>query len=493
MNFIDSASQKIYGAFRKLKENNDISFEFMRNIIFQRWMIALFLSVGLSIILAPRIYESHPQYRHGMIAHDNIKADRDFLVEDTNSTRQKRNEAADAVRTIYDFDAEMAITLKSRLTNFYSLVAERKDYEQFRTLAENSLKTTFSKNEYALFKPVHLTDNFQEKLNIIVASFYEKNLVVHNAISKTERDKGITIVNLQTRVEENLKDVFFILPLKDIDQALRTQINAVFQSNQPSYRRTAFMLLKKVIEPNLRINREATDRKKAAVMDEVKPVYFQVQKNEMIVREGEKIGHAELAKLEAFHKTISANKFSSIAVLLGIFFTALFLTLLLYFWRTRNWLKNPARSNVDFLLFAIVALLQIFFVKAGIFIAVAVNRAFPGIPADACYFAIPFAWGAMIIAVLVNRNMSLIMTVLCSFLISLLFDEKMLFPLFAFLGSVAASYHIVNSRQRSTFLKVGIFLGVVNMAAIFCLNLLSGNPLNDLFIRLAMGFAGGVV
>jgi putative nucleotidyltransferase with HDIG domain len=101
--------------------------------------------------------------------------------------------------------------------------------------------------------------------------------------------------------------------------------------------------------------------------------------------------------------------------------------------------------------------------------------------------------GAMIIAILINRNVALICSVLTSFLIGFLFDEKIIFPLYSFLGSVAASYQIVNSRHRSAFLKVGIFLGVMNMAAIFCLNLLSGNLLNDLVLRLLMGFAGGIL
>src|SRR5690606_37478114 len=119
----------------------------------------------------------------------------------------------------------------------------------------------------------------------------------------------------------------------------------------------------------------------------------------------------ELAKLEAFYKTVADNKISGLSVILGIFCTVFFLSLLLYFWRTRNWLKAPARSNLDFLVFAIVAVLQIVLVKMGIFISVAVNRAFPFIPVDAGYFAIPFACGAMIISVLVNRNVAMIMSV----------------------------------------------------------------------------------
>jgi putative nucleotidyltransferase with HDIG domain len=227
-------------------------------------------------------------------------------------------------------------------------------------------------------------------------------------------------------------------------------------------------------------------------MEEVKPVFFQVQKNEMIVREGEKIGYLELAKLDAFVKSKGDSKFSGILVLMGIFLTALFLSCIMYLWRTRNWLNIPRHSNVDLLVFGIIIVLQILIIKVGIFISNAVNRAFPSLSIDTCFFAIPFAFGAMIIAVLINRNVALILSVMVSFLIGFLFDEKIIFPLFAFLGSVAASYHIVNSRKRSTFLKVGIFLGIVNIVAIFCMNLLTGN-FNDLFYRFIMGFAGGII
>jgi hypothetical protein len=227
-------------------------------------------------------------------------------------------------------------------------------------------------------------------------------------------------------------------------------------------------------------------------MEEVKPVLFQVQKNEMIVREGEKIGYLELIKLETFFKSTGHNKFSSFAILTGIFLTALFLSLVLYFWRTRNWLKPSRRSNVDLVVFGIIALLQILFIKTGIFISLAINRAFPSISPDTCYFAIPFAWGSMIIAVLINRNVAMILSVFTSFLIAFLFDEKITFPLFCFLGSVAAAYHIVGSHQRSAFLRIGVFLGIMNMAAIICINFLSGNLFNDLLLRLVMGFAGGI-
>ena len=494
MNIIDSTSEKIDYLFQKLKEKQKLSFAFLDNVIFQRWAIAILLCIGLTLILAPNIYISKPEYHHGMIASENIKADRDFDVEDANSTRQKRNEAAENACNVYDYDAEMAITLITLLKNSFAQTNDGKDIRQHKILLEKSWGVSLSEEEVSFIRANSRSNDLLHKLSRVLTSFYENTLITSGSFQKSDREKGITLVEVITRKESNVKDVSSILNIKDIDALLSRKVNVVFKSDQPDYRRSAFSLLKKLIEPNLSFNRELTENKKAAAINDVKPVYFKVQKNEMIVREGEKIGYMELTKLDAFYKTKSDNKISNLTVVLGIFCIALFLTLLMYFWRTRNWLKTTTRSNVDFLVFAIIAILQIFFVKAGIFISEAINRAFHNIPVDACYFAIPFACGAMMIAVLVNRNVALIVSILTSFLISRLFDDKIFIPLYSFLGSVAASYHVVNSRQRSAFLKVGIFLGIINMAAILSLTLLSGHLFSkELFIRLAMGMLGGII
>ena len=493
MNFLDSTSEKIFSFFRRLKDKYEFSFTFLNNIFFQRWGIALVLSLSLTLILSPPFYDSLPRYSHGEIAKENIKADRDFLVEDINSTRQKRQEASANARPVYDYDAEIPITLRAKMRQAFVLASGEPDDKQRKAILEKNLDITITAAEYTFLAANDFSNELLSNISKTITFFYQNTLVSRNVFRKSENQSGITIVNVISREEENLKDVSSILNIKDIDSLLSRQVNTNFKDESSSARHVIFALLKKLVEPNLNFNEEATQRKIRLAAEEVKPVYFQVQKNEMIVREGDKIGYRELAKLNTFHKTVSESKISTLMVILGIFCVTLFMTLLLYFWRTRNWLKTSPRSNKDFLVFAIVAILQMFFVKAGIFISVAINRAFPSIPIDACYFCIPFACGAMIIAVLVNRNVAMIMSVLTSFLIGLLFDEKILFPLFSFLGSVAASYHIVNSRQRSAFFKVGLFLSVINMAAILSLNLLTGHLFNDLLIRLVMGVLGGMI
>jgi hypothetical protein len=511
MNFIESTKNKAAKFFIKLLEKNNFLLGFLENSAFQKWAIAVILCLILAMILAPEINIFAPKFQQGMIASRNIKADHSFLVEDQQATQQKINDDAENIKPVYDYDSKVAVNIKTKLAE--ALLSAAEDYksslmekppdgshidvsksQKEKQRLEVNLGVSLSSEEFHILKEYKFSNELQQKLSQLIVSFYANKFITNNIFSKSEKRKGITIRNLETQMEEEIKDTSSFLYIQKIDAALLKKVNVIFKGDDYSLREVAFSVAKKLIEPNLTFNKELMEKKKMAFMADTNPAFFQVQKNEMIVREGEKIGYLELAKLNAYFKSTESNKFSRFTVFLGFFFTALFLSIALYLWRTRNWIKAKVsvRSNVDLFVFGIIALLQILFIKAGIFISLAVNRAFPSISTDACYFAIPFALGAMIIAILINRNVALIISVLTSFLIGFIFDENIILPLFSFLGSIAASYQIVRIRQRSVFLRIGIFLGIINMAAIICLNLITGNIFNDLFLRLMMGFAGGV-
>ncbi len=510
MDFIDTSTKKANEFVKYFKGKNFLAFFYPSNPVYQRWTIAVVLCLLLSVILAPDIHFFAPKYSIGMISPADIKADRDFLVEDLESTIQKKNDATKDVKTVYDFDGNVAVKIKDKLTRSFNAINEFRrnlpnevqqeinesdleEEQKAKKLLEQNLGFSLTTEEFRLLIDYKNPGKLQHKLNRLIFSFYENHNLTNAVFIKREKEKGIVLRNLETQTEEEMKDINDVLNMKDIDALLEKRVNAVFSSEYGGTRRVILSLCKKLIEPNLTFNKEATEKKKALAMEDVRPVFFQVQRGEMIVREGEKINPLELEKLNAFYKVTGDNKFPGISVVVGIFCTTLFLCLVLYFWRTRNWLKKTRVSNADLLAFGLIVVLQIIFVKIGIFMSSAVNRAFPFISVEACYFAIPFAMGSMIIAILINRNVALIMAVLTSFLVGFLYDEKMIFPLYSFLGSVAASHHIVKSRHRTALLKVGILLGVVNMASILCLNLISGNFFHDLIWRLATGFFGGIL
>jgi len=511
MNFIESTTNKAAKYFKKLLEKHNLPFSFLENSNFQRWAIAVILCLILAIILAPEINIFAPKFKQGMIASRNIKADHSFLVEDQQATQQKINDDAENIKPVYDYDSKIAVNIKTKLAE--ALLSAAEDYksslkekppegghvdvsksQKEKQRLEANLGVSLSSEEFHILKEYKFSNELQQKFTQVIVSFYANKLITNTILNKSEKRKGIAIRNLETQIEEEIKDTSSFLNIQKIDAALSKTVNVIFKGDEYPLRAVAFSITKKLIEPNLTFNKELMEKKKMALLDETNPAFFQVQKNEMIVREGEKIGYLELAKLNAYFKSTENNKISRFTVFLGFFFTSLFLSIALYLWRTRNWIKTkaPVRSNLDLFVFGIIALLQILFIKTGIFISFAVNRAFPSISTDSCYFAIPYALGAMIIAILINRNVALIISVLTSFLIGFIFDENIILPLFSFLGSISASYQIVRIRQRSVFLKIGIFLGIINMAAIICLNLITGNLFNDLFLRLMMGFVGGI-
>lgn len=508
MKLIERIKNKIIILVKFILEQETPYLHFVKNSLFQRWAIAVILCSILALILAPEIDFSEPQFQLGAIASKNIKADHAFLVEDKQATEQKIFEDAKNIKPIYDYDKKVAENIKTKLLKSLSLAAEHyktssktrspntieiNNLQQAKKQIESNLGIYLSPDEFYVLNEYKFSADLQKKFSRLIISFYENKFITSDFLGEAEKQKSIIVKNLKTQISEEIKDSSLLFNINEIDTALLKTVNMIFRGEDDALKKTAFSISKRMIEPNLTFNKEATEKKRLAILGDKNPTFFQVQKNEMIIREGEKIGYLELAKLNAYFKDARENKFSKLTIMLGFFLTAMFLSIVLYLWRTRNWSKTSDRSNLDLLVFGIIALLQILFIKAGIFISAAVNRSFPSIPTDACYFAIPFALGAMTTAILINRNVALIISALTSFLIGFIFDEKVIFPLFSFLGSIAASYQIVRIRQRSVFMKIGLFLGIINMAAILCMNLITGNLFNDLFYRLLMGFFGGIL
>ncbi|OQY49450.1 MAG: hypothetical protein B6240_03220 [Desulfobacteraceae bacterium 4572_87] len=70
----------------------------------KKWSIFIGLSLIFSILLFPSILTPPKTYNLGDVADRDIKASREFLVENTELTEKNRQEAIRAVLPVYDFD-----------------------------------------------------------------------------------------------------------------------------------------------------------------------------------------------------------------------------------------------------------------------------------------------------------------------------------------------------------------------------------------------------
>jgi putative nucleotidyltransferase with HDIG domain len=477
---------------------------FAKKIAFKRWIIAICVSAVLAFLLTPQVHFFYPDYKVGSIAARDVRADRDFLVEDRLSTEQKRAEAIKDFKSVYDYDNDNPSYLRAAVTRAFSSAEQaynpssnrslkQLSLKQLRNNFENSLGITLTDEEFYILQNYKFSPNLSDKISRLIASVYNSALITN--VIFTKQDLGIGIVirdikNQKERVENNFSSIQYI---DNIDSTLVKKVSNILDSESGDIKKVVVSLTKKLIQPNLTFNKNASERKKEIVLNNIKPVFFQVLKDEIIIREGEKISPIDQDKLEAFFTGTGEKSFSNTSILLGIFFLILTLSIVLSYLTRKSFQVEENLTDIIFLSVTIV--FQIILVKGGIFMSEAINRAFPLFPTDSYYYAIPFAAGAMLVGILINRNVAFIFSIYSSILAALLFDGKIAIMLFSFLGCAAASYHIAYSKQRSAFFKVGLLLGGINCITILFLCLSS--PSCTIFsattiIKLAMGFMSGI-
>jgi putative nucleotidyltransferase with HDIG domain len=505
--------------FRKKKKNSNgknnnslvarIVPRFVKNPLLQRWVILVSISLALAFILSPRITHIRPpDYAVGSIATKDIKADRNFLVEDRAVTEQKRLEAVNKVQSIFDYDRNMPAKIGMRLSkaflimeNAYALIEKEDLTSQEKDLIINDarkqfeaiLGTTLTGSEFKSFNKNQFSFTILNKIVKLAYSAYNKGPFMNEPLSNRNIEKGIIIHDIISREVVEHKNPSSILTLNDIEKLLSENSEKIFDTSEKELRNISVSLMKKVMRSNLTFSRDATEASKIVAAENVKPVLYEVQKNEMIVREGQKVTPSDLYKLEALFRGQEGKGFVYGSRLIGMVLIVLFLFIILYY-VVKNWLRTLKDINIDLFFLGTAAILQVLLVKASIFICEAVSIALPSIPTFISLYAIPFTAGTMLVTVLINRDAGLIFSVFLSLLLTFLVDEKIPFLFFSFIGSIFAAYTIANCRQRSAFYKTGLLIGGVNMVLVICLSLLAGTLVSmDTLFKLVMGFFGGII
>lgn len=479
---------------------------FLKNKVFPKWTVAFLLTAILSFLITPQAHYSDQEYKVGAIAVRDVRADRDLLVEDKAATEQKKNEALKDVQTVYDYDSNIPLQIKSRVTKAFSTIASSELFDDSETtLPRSSLKKTrndfenllgimITDDEFNILKKYDFSQYLYEKILKLVVNVYNSELITNASFMKQDIENGIVIRDIITQSEKKEKNLNSIKNINHIGPLITKKAYANFGNDSDELRRVVTSLTKKLIQPNLTFNKNASERKKNLHQSDVKPVLFQILKDEIIIREGQKITPSDLDKLNALLKFKNERSFSNISIFIGLFFL-IFCFLIVLFHFTKQWIHS-IDNITDILFFSVVSVFQIVLIKVGIFMSQAINRAFPFILAESCFYGIPFAAGAIIVGVLINRNVALIFSIFSALLAAFIFLDTQSMMFFSFIGSAAASYKVVHCKQRSSFFKIGILLGILNVFTIIPLCLFSQSFAFfslDIVINIAMGFAGGLI
>ena len=488
--------------------NNSRRFGFFKkiigDIIFQKWLIVAIMSFVLALILSPQVLVRVPTYVVGSIATNNIKADHEFLVEDTASTEQKRLTAGEEALSVYDYDREMESKRSHAVMDAF-ITAQKIHHQALREenneTTELSARTAFSEafggeltgDEMKFVEKYGYSFAVANDIVRLIEALYKRGHLVNDAFSEGDLKKGILARDINSQQVMEVRDLSTAIYPDDVDTILRNGAENTLSGKDEDYRALCFSLARKMVEPNLTFAKNETEKHRKEMMASVRPVFYKVQKNEMIVREGEKITLTDVNKLNALYTGSDGEWFLNLSIFIGMFLTILILSIVLYL-LIRHRLPTVDNTSIDIIFLAAGAVLQLLLIKAGIFICEAMDTAFPFVTGDTCHHALPFTVCAMLVTVLLDRDIGIVFAVFTSILAVFLFENPLSMLIFSFLGTVIAAYYIAHCRQRSAFLKTGLLVGGVNVLSVICLSLISGTFLDmKTVFESAMGLAGGVL
>ncbi len=102
-----------------------------------KWVILGGITLLFTVILYPNLIDTHYAYQPGDVAERDIKALKDFLIEDKEATQINRQQAIEKTLTVYDHDETLTSKITQRVDQTFAEV--RKIYQESE---QPDIKTT---------------------------------------------------------------------------------------------------------------------------------------------------------------------------------------------------------------------------------------------------------------------------------------------------------------------------------------------------------------
>jgi putative nucleotidyltransferase with HDIG domain len=484
-----------------------------REIGFTTLLVAI-----LTVLLLPRWQLQTRTLAIGDIAPADVKAHTDFLLEDEVSAQKKRKEAEDRVLPVYDFDQqaieaiqqrlkramqaiesayqgrppELAVTLlegqsapltpeeaarlqglsgvqtavRPEVITTSPLFAARE--QEFRRILGIELDAETREALRQLQYPARLQQGIMEAL----ATVMQRGVVGNHELFLGHRERGMVFRDVRTGQELTMADTSTVLDLGEAAAALTA---SVFAANSPyplELQPVIANIARRLLQPNLTFNRIATEARMQRALEAVKPVFFQVKRGEMLIREGERVREEHIPRLRALASGKRSGDPVSAVVGTTIFVAVVVIFGLLYL---RHLRPRVSWDSQSLLLLAVLLAGNIFSVRAFMVVAQALVESFPVMESGVLLYALPVTVGGILVAIFFDFSVGILFALMTSLLIGILVRDNLAMAVLALVGNLVATFRVQQYRQRSSILLTGLFIGLANILTLMAFGLMSAN------------------
>ena len=469
----------------------------------------------------------------GDIAEKDVKAEKDFFVENQQATETRRQQAEDAVLTVYDLNTGLIKDLQKRVNDGFAQIrelvaAEKEKFRQTRPVEATSetgppvVDPSLEEKAELARRLHHLKPVFEEKIGIslntgafaillkegfppriadavgrILQLLLEKGVVSNRELLLREAEKGIVLRDLETRTDRVEKKLKGFLGLDQAKNSAREVGKDVLEGFDYGSSNLVVDMVQGLLQPNITLNRNETEERKKAAAAEIKPSLYKIKAGEMLLREGERLNQEQLVKLKTMEAQLGGSR-QWIRVMGATFL--MICVLLVWYWLHMEPAKTSRQeNNKSLFFFATVLVIFLFVPKAAmsIFESLQHNAFFSGNPST-LYFGIPMAAGAMIVCLFFGIKTAVAFAGVLAVSVALMFNSRLDVFLYFIITSAMGAHWIQDCRERRVFIMAGLKTGLLSVILASAILLFTIQDFKifilwDLMYALLGGIASGII
>jgi cyclic-di-AMP phosphodiesterase PgpH len=466
----------------------------------------------ISIILIGFRYQTIPVYTAGQIADRDVRATQDVTYEDRAATDLRLAEAEAGVPILYQFESDLiderVQSIAAAFSDARDLIAESasavdpqsstKERELLKKL-ESRVGRTFSNRKNPGGKNVVLSVLMRQSFNPalesrileILDTVLRDGIISNRGQFLKDQRSGIVVRDGPFPSDRPLTNPYAVRDLSHAKEYIRHS-NLEFSGLSTQDRVALIQYLETTLFPTLVCDLKETESKRAQAANRVPRVNVQIRRGQTIVRSGEQVTPNIASQLDALKKMQRPR--SLIGQFGGYFLLAAILVYSLWryfvFYQARH---NKIRNQATLILVIIVC--QLLTVRLATALADILGEHFPRFHDPLMlYYGIPFAFGTLLTALLVDINLGVFSTVILAIPVGLFFGDANL-AAYLIIGSLAGIYSIRQYKERTAILKCGLTIGIGNILCLACMDALRQTPLHvsDVLDRLLLALLSGAL
>lgn len=488
-----------------------------------RWIILLLVTAIFILMFYPSLGGVRHGYVVGDIAQRNMKAPKDFWVEDKEATVDKQKIAVDKVLTVYDLNQALLPRLTQSIFDAFSemnaLIVSEETFSRQDTLNdqdnieaqvqkektpvskelwdkkeefEQKIGITVRDQDYSLLEKERFSIDIAEKIISVISEIYQNGVVANQELLLGESDKGIIVRNLSSTNEKNEKDLDRFYGLNQAKNMVKIMAEQPLKGEDQNLNKLIVGFSQRLIQPNITLNRIETESRKRKAAESVHPIMFKIKAGEMLLREGDRVTEYHLQKIEALQsKTSKKNLYATsigATALFGVFLMVLYLLNLHH----NSLTSGNHNKNLLFLASILVVFILIAKVSASIVDILPSNLTY-SLSSESIVYGVPIASGAMVICLFMGVEIAVAFALLISVCATVIFNNQFDLFIYYFLNSAMGVYWVRHCRERKVFAMAGLQLALLNMLLVSFIGLVHGDFLSLSFLwNLTFAFFGGI-